>query len=44
MRYCTGITGAGLAHHTGIHTLSMYACNPATVAAARSLGLNVLDA
>ena len=41
MGWCPGLTDAGLAHLHGIHALTMYACNPATVAAARSLGLNV---
>ena len=34
-----GITDAGLAHLTGIHTLYMRGCNPATIAAARAMGL-----
>jgi hypothetical protein len=40
---CAGITDAGLTHLTGIHTLNMYACNPATIAAARALRLRVIE-
>jgi hypothetical protein len=29
---CAQITDAGLAHLTGIHTLNMFGCNPATIA------------
>ena len=39
MSYCARITDAGLAHLTGIHTLDMRGCNPATIAAARAMGL-----
>ncbi len=38
---CTGITDAGLTHLRGVHTLYVYGCDPATIAAARALGLNV---
>ena len=38
---CAQITDAGLAHLTGIHTLIMYGCDRATVAAARALGFSV---
>jgi hypothetical protein len=39
MYNCAQITDAGLAHLTGIHTLYMGGCNPATIAAARALRL-----
>ena len=39
LRGCTQITDAGLAHLTGIHKLDMRGCNPATIAAARAMGL-----
>ena len=42
MYNCAQITDAGLAHLTGIHTLSMYGCNPAIIAAARALRLRVI--
>jgi hypothetical protein len=44
MSGCDQITYAGLAHLRGIHTLNMHECSPATIAAARALGLNVVDA
>jgi hypothetical protein len=38
---CTQITPVGVAHLVGIKKLVMYGCNPATITAARALGLPV---
>ena len=37
--YCKWITGAGLAHLAGIHTLHMFDCSPTLEAVALALGL-----
>ena len=42
LRGCRRITDAGLAHLAGIHTLDMWGCSPATIAAARALMLPVI--
>jgi hypothetical protein len=39
MYNCAQITDAGLLHLTGIHTLRMFGCTPAVIAAARALRL-----
>jgi hypothetical protein len=39
MSECAQVTDAGLAHLTGIHTLYMAGCNPATIVAAHALRL-----
>jgi hypothetical protein len=41
MHGCAQITDAGLAHLTGIHTLRMVGCSPATIAAARALRITI---
>jgi hypothetical protein len=41
MGRCTQITPVGIAHLVGIKKLYMFDCNPATIAAARALGLPV---